>query len=453
MRHWTSLVLLLLLLLLPACSYDPGGNSTSQHGNDQKQATRTTHPACPTAATNVPAAPESGNVTLTVTGALSSPAEDALVQANLQRFHLAHPNIQVKWSPITSGDYPSIMRANIANGNAPDVFYLQPPMAPDYFHTNTLLDLSPYMAQDNVPMSAFGQSLISPFSCSGQVYGIPKDWSTLAIFYNKQMLQKAGLAVPPANWTWNDLRLYARKLTVLSDTHIYGITLAAMSSRWLAFLFANGGSVLNANGTRATFNNQAGVDALNFYASFQKDDGSSVMPVNLVAPAWRGDTLQAFGEQRVAMVIEGSWLIPYMQQKFPSVQYGIAPLPFTPAGKRANLLFTNAWAAYRNTRHPEAAWELIKYLTGQEAQGHVIQAGFALPSLKSLATDAALASHPDLRVFLDAGPYSIADYFGVYDDFIHHRLDLAVGNVLSGNTDAQTALDNAATQINQVLQS
>lgn len=450
MRRSISLFLL-LLFLLSACSYDTSGSSTNGHRSDQKPSTSTTKPACPTAATAVPAAPESGTVTLTVTGALSSPAEDALVQANLRKFQQAHPNIQIKWSPITSGDYPSIIRANIANGDAPDVFYLQPPMAPDYFRTNTLLDLSPYMTQDNVPMSAFGQSLISPFTCSGQVYGIPKDWSTLGIFYNKQMLQKAGLSVPPETWTWNDLRLYARKLTVLSDTHIYGITLPAMSSRWLAFLFANGGSVLSSDGMHAAFNNQAGVDALNFYASFQKDDGSSVMPVNLVAPAWRGDTLQAFGEQRVAMVIEGSWLIPYMQQKFPSVQYGIAPLPFTPAGKRANLLFTNAWAAYRNTRHPEAAWELIKYLTGQEAQGNVIHAGFALPSLKSLANDTALASHPDLRTFLDAGPYSIADYFGVYDDFIHRRLDLAIDNVLSGNSDAQTALDNAAIQINQAL--
>jgi multiple sugar transport system substrate-binding protein len=450
MRRLIVPFLFIFMLILAACGGGGGGGGGATGGGQQGLTGGNSYIACPGSTNTSAAASESGTVTLTVSGWSSSPAEDALVQQELNGFQQSHPNIKVNWSPIP-GDYVAKMRANSASGNLPDVFYMQPAMAPEYITSGKLLNLSPYMAKDNVPASNYYSSLLNPFTCkSGQIYGIPKDWGTLAVFYNKQLFQAAGVSFPSSNWTWDDMRADAKKLTKpgTAATSVYGITLPADSSRWLAFLFADGGTVLNSDGTQAAFNSQAGMDSLNFYAGFEKD-GSSVLPAN-VGAGWAGE---AFGKQRAAMALEGGWLIPYMKENFPNVQYDIAPVPTSPSGKRADLIFTNAWSAFSNTKHPEAAWELVKYMTGQEVQTTVLHSGFALPSLKSLANDPYFAQNPGVKTMFDAATYGYADNYGPHDGVIHTDLTQAVEKVLLGKADAQTALQDAASKINTELQS
>jgi multiple sugar transport system substrate-binding protein len=450
MRRLIVPFLVILTLLLAACGGGGASSSSSSGGVSQQGLSGgNSYIACPSSANTTAAAPESGTVTLTVSGWSSTPAEDALVQQNLHNFEASHPNIKVNWSPIP-GDYPTKMRANVASGTVPDVFYLQPAMSSEYISSSKLLNLSPYMARDGVKASDYYSALINPFVCtSGQVYGLPKDWSSLGVFYNKQMFQAAGLSAPTASWTWDELKADAQKLTKNPGTpnSVYGISLSADASRWGAFLLANGGSVLNKDGTQATFNNSTGVSTLDFYASFLKNN-TGALPTTVGAP-WNGD---AFGKQRAAMTIEGGWLIPYMASTYPNVQYGIAPLPMSPNGKQADLTFTNAWSASSSTKHPEAAWELVKYMTGSTVQASQLNAGFALPALQSLANAGYFTSHPDVKVLFDAATYSYADYYGPQDAAIHSDLATAIQEVMLGKQDAQTALNNAATQVDSSLQ-
>jgi multiple sugar transport system substrate-binding protein len=269
------------------------------------------------------------------------------------------------------------------------------------------------------------------------------------VFYNKQMFQAAGLSAPSASWTWTDFQNAAQKLTknAGSPNGTYGVALSADLSRWGAFLLQAGGTVLSKNGSQATFNNQAGMQAMQFYDSFFKNN-TGALPTTVGAP-WNGD---AFGKERAAMVIEGGWLIPYMSSTYPNVQYGIAPLPVGPNGTRANLSFTNAWSASSGTKHAEAAWELVKYMTGATVQGSQLNAGFALPTLKSLASASYFAGHSDFKTLFDAASYCYADYYGSQDSAIHTDLSNAIEEVLLNKQDAQTALNNAATQINTQLQ-
>lgn len=456
MKRLVTPFFILMLLLLAACGGATGGNGGGGGGGNGGGQTNkglsggNSYTACPSGASTATAAsPESGTVTLTVSGWTSTPAEDALVQQQLQNFMTANPDIKVNWSPIT-GDYPTKMRANIAGGNVADVFYLQPPMAPEYIKNNKLLNLSPYMARDNVKADDYYSSLVTPFSCKdGQVFGLPKDWDSLGVFYNKDLFQAAGVATPTANWTWNDFRDAAKKLTKSGNaaTSQYGITLPADASRYLAFLFAEGGTVLNQDGTQAAFNSQQGVDALNYYASFQTQDKSSVLP-SAVGAGWPGD---AFGKGRAAMALEGGWMIPFLKESYPNVKYDIAPVPVSPNGKRADLIFTNAWSGYAGTKHPDAAWKLIKYMTGSTVEKNMLEAGFAQPSLKSLANDPYFTSNPGFKVLFDAAQYGYADMYGPSDAYIHQELGVAVQAVLLGKSDAKAALDDAANKVNAQL--
>jgi multiple sugar transport system substrate-binding protein len=431
--------MLSLVVLLAACGGGGGPSGTGSGGKGPANALN----ACPKNTNTSPANSESGQINLTVAGWSSSPAEDALVQQALNQFMQQNSNIKVTWQVIP-GDYPTKMRANVASNNVPDVFYLQPGMAQEYIKAGKLLNLSPYMARDNVSASDFYASLMQPFDCAdGTVYGIAKDWNSLGLFYNKTMFQQAGLG-DPSNWTWSDLQNAAKTLTQ-GNTH--GIALPADTSRWGAFLFANGGQMLSNDGKQAAFASQQGIDAATFYTSFQLNK-TGVQPGD-VGAGWDGD---AFGKQQVAMTFEGGWMIPFMSQTFPDVQYGIAPVPSAPNGKRGNLLYTNAWAAYSGTAHPDAAWKLIQFLTGAGHQGDVLHDGFALPTVKSLEKDPYFQQNPGVAVLQQGADYGHADFYGAADSKVHSEVANALLAVMLGRSSVQDAFNTAAQNVNTWIQ-
>ncbi len=441
-RFWRVLGMfgmLSLVVLLAACGSGGGNTGTGSGGKGPTNALN----ACPTKTNTTAASPASGKIHLTVAGWSSSPAEDALVQQALNQFMQKNPDISITWQVIP-GDYPTKMRANVSTGNVPDVFYLQPGMAQEYIKGGKLLNLSPYMARDNVPASDFYSSLMQPFDCAdGTVYGIAKDWNSLGLFYNKTLFQQVGLG-DPSNWTWSDLQSAAQKLTKGST---YGIALPPDASRWGAFLFANGGKMLSSDGQQAAFNSQQGIDATNFYTSFQLNK-TGVRPGD-VGAGWDGD---AFGKQQVAMTFEGGWMIPFLSQSFPNVQYGIAPVPMAPNGKRGNLLYTNAWAAYSGTKNPDAAWKLIQFLTGAGHQGDVLRDGFALPTIKSLANDPYFQQNPGVAVLQQGANEGTADFYGAADSEVHTEVANALTAIMLGKSSVKDALTTAAQNVNTWIQ-
>jgi len=435
----SAVVALTLLAMLSACGGSGGSGGT---GSGLKGPTNALVP-CPQSTNTTAAAAESGKITLNVTGFSSSPAEDALVVQGFKNFEAKYPNITVSWSPIPTA-YDTKMRANVAANNVADVFYVTPAMAQEYTKAGKLLNLSPYMGRDNVSPSSFYANLQQPFDCAdGSVFGIPKDWNTLGLFYNKTMFQQAGLG-DPSNWSWSDLQSAAQKLTTGG---VHGVALPADASRYGAFLYADGGQVLSSNGKSAAFNSAAGVDSATYYTSFEANK-TGVQPSD-VGAGWDGE---AFGKQQVAMTFEGGWMIPFMSSTYPGVQYGIAPMPKAPNGQRGNLLYTNAWGAYSGTRHPDAAWKLIQYMTGASYQKQVLDDGFALPSIQSLSSDPYFAQNPGVKVLQDGAAYGHADFYGAADTEVHTQLSTALSSVMLGKSNVKDALSSAAQNVNTWIQ-
>ncbi len=360
----------------------------------------------------------------------SSPAETELLDNQIAEFNKTFPNIKVEKQVIT-GDYNEQMQANIAAKSEPDVYYLDVYQAPNFIERGVILPLDEYI--DKGDLKDFEDNLLAGFTKDGKVYGLPKDYNTLALFYNKDMFEAANSEVPT---TWEELRAAAKALTT-SD--VKGITLSNDAARFIPFIYQAGGDIFDGNSI--VFNTEEAAKGLDFYYSLIKD-GYADTPQNL-GVGWNGDAL---AQKKSAMVIEGGWMIPFMADAAPDVNYGIAKLP--KGDKEGDLAFTVAYVMSRNTKHQEAAAEVIKFLTGKQAQEMVAESGLAIPtrkSISSLYTD----KYPERKPLVDMVEFSKVYQFGTDSAKILDQLNQAGEKIQFGNvSNAKAALEEAAAALN-----
>ena len=203
-----------------------------------------------------------------LSGWASSPSETALLESLLYKFSVANPDILVKYEPIT-GDYKQALLTGIASGTEPDVFYL------DIFWWQELAKNDVLLPIDDLGLKRdeFIPALIDAFTYQDKTYGIPKDFNTLGMFYNKDLFDKAGLEYPTDDWTWDNLKESAAKLTDLSDTNkpVYGFCTPPDPGRFPVFVFQNGGTVMNADYSNTTLDSDAAAKAAEYYTSFRAE--------------------------------------------------------------------------------------------------------------------------------------------------------------------------------------
>ncbi|MDJ0707213.1 MAG: extracellular solute-binding protein [Leptolyngbyaceae cyanobacterium MO_188.B28] len=146
------------------------------------------------------------SVTIRLSGWGGSPTEAALLQEVLQDFEALHPHIKVKHEVIAE-QYMDVIKTRLIGEAAPDVFYLDVSVAPFLIRKDVLEPLNSYITSD-FNLADFEPSLLNPFIYQGQIYGLPKDYSTLVLFYNKHAFAAASLTEPPQ--TWEELSHYAQ---------------------------------------------------------------------------------------------------------------------------------------------------------------------------------------------------------------------------------------------------
>ncbi|MDQ6711229.1 MAG: ABC transporter substrate-binding protein [Candidatus Dormibacteraeota bacterium] len=368
-----------------------------------------------------------------------NPTENSLVKKYEADFMAKYPKIKVTQEEIPD-HFEDKIKTEMSANNEPDAMYVSTALMNFAAPNGRLLDLTPLMSKWGVNSDEYISTLMTPWQLNGKQYALPKDFGDLVLFYNKSMFSAKGLQ-PPASW--DDVKTDAKALTTATAK---GISLPADAARFDAFVFGYGGQVLSSDKTKAVFNDQKAQDALTFYSSFQLQDKSSDLPDKLGA-TWPGD---AFGKQKAAMVIEGGWLIPYMHDTYPSVQYGSIKLPRFPA-KQSTLLFTNGWGCSAKTKNQDACMLFVKYMTGKVVQQQVLQSGFALPSRKDLATDPAITSNPDVKNLFDSATFATAWTFGPHESKINDAQNNAIQSVLLGKSDVKTALDKAVADANAAI--
>ncbi|MFE8702444.1 ABC transporter substrate-binding protein [Cytobacillus sp. FJAT-54145] len=331
-------------------------------------------------------------VEITLAGWGSSPEEADLLKQVLADFEDKHPNIKVKHEVIAD-QYMDVIKTRLIGGEGPDVFYLDAFEAPGLIETGVLEPLDEYVNED-FDVEDFEKPLIEAFQKDGATYGFPKGYSTLALFYNKKMFEEAGVEVPK---TWDELREVSKALT--KGTDVYGFGQNAELARTYFIAESNGGEVVVDN--KANFADPKVVGALQPYVDQHLVDKTAAQPSD-VGAGWTGEM---FGQGKAAMVIEGNWAIPYIQNTFPDIEFGTAEVP-TINGKQGTMAFTVSYVMNAASEKKEAAWELMSYLTGKEGMETWTSKGFELPSRKSVAEKLGY-DKDELRGALVAGaPYA-----------------------------------------------
>ena len=343
--------------------------------------------------------------------------------------------ITIQYEPV-EGDYNAALFNALSAGTAGDIFYIPAETAPGILATGTVLPLN-----DVVDVGPFIDSLLEPFTMDGQVYGIPKDFNTLAVFYNKDLFDEAGVEYPNENDTWDS---FAQKLSGVNDLgdEVKGACVVADLARMGAFAFADGWQTFTQDDT-TNLENQGFVDAFTWYTGLVQD-GIAALPSDY-GQDWSGG---CFGTGNTGVAIEGAWILGYLRDTAPNLQYGTTFLPIAPSGESGNYTYTVAYGVNANSPNQEAALTVLEALTSEEAQQWVLENGLAIPSRESLEDNPYFQEDsPEAQankiIYEGATRGNVESYqFGaVGTDFIT-PINTALNAVATGQTQVEPALEH-----------
>jgi multiple sugar transport system substrate-binding protein len=388
---------------------------------------------------------ETEKVVVKLSGWGASPVEQRLLNHVLRDFEASHPTIKVQFEVIAD-QYMDVIKTRLIGDAAPDVFYLDALEAPFLMQQNVLEPLDPYITA-SLDLADFEKNLLQPFTTQNQIYGLPKDYSTLALFYNKQAFAAAGLTHPPK--TWQAFLKSSKQLTIDRDKDgkpdQYGFGVMPELARQAHAIHSMGGQVADAKGY-ATFASDAALKGLALAVEQYRNDRTSARPLDVGTNTGS----EMFGQGKAAMVSEGNWAIPYLQETFPDLDFATAECPQI-NGRPGTMVFTVAYVMNRQSKHKQEAWDLIAYLTGKEGMEKWTSTGFALPSRKSVAEKLKFDGDP-LRAPLLAGvSYATPWQIGQYPTAIANSFNNQYVGTLLGQKPLQKAMIQAQESANQQI--
>ncbi len=412
-RRGTALVALALFAVVAAACGGGSGFSGEQGGGDGEAAEGQTQ----------------GPAQLQLMVASSGEAEDKALRDIVAKYEEQSDNtVQLNVVP----EFDTTLQAALAAGDPPDVFFVTDLRLPDLVDAGALQPAEGKIEGED----DFYPSLKDAFTYEGQFWAPPKDFSTLALQYNVPMLEEAGVE-PPTNW--DELAAAAEELT--TDGRV-GLVLGAEYPRWGAFMFQAGGAVTNDDFTEMTVDSPEVKTALEYLTELH-EQGYAATQSELDA-GWPGE---AFGQEKAAMTIEGNWMVGAMNNDFPDVEWAVAELPAGPGGE-GTFAFTVAYGVAANAANPDASFDLVNYLVGEEAMLEYTTAFPVMPSRQSLADDW-LEANPDLEPFLAGGEYARAFQFSPGFQGALDTLNSGIEGLAGGNRkpeEVQAEVDEAGQQ-------
>ncbi|HEY5585612.1 MAG TPA: sugar ABC transporter substrate-binding protein [Ruminiclostridium sp.] len=306
--------------------------------------------------------------------------QEAGMKAIAAQFTKENPNITVKAEVTSSDQYWTKLEAAAVGGSLPDVFWMHPNNFIKYAKGGQFMDLTSKVASSSICKTTnFPADLVTLSTFDGKLYGIPKDYDTIGLWYNKALFDEKGISYPDDTWDWSKLKEVAKQLTDPSKG-IYGFAAYPDAQQVLYdFMYQNGGYPINEERTKSGYDSPESIAAMKYATDFSLVDKSSPTQAQLSNTS----ATQYFESGKVAMSFFGSWMTSeFYANEYTKKNCDVAVLP---KGKNRASMYnglSNVVAA--STKNPDAAWKFVEYLGSEEANKIQSDNGSAIPAFTGL---------------------------------------------------------------------
>ena len=365
-----------------------------------------------------------------------SAENETLMNVLIPAFEAENPGIKVnavshEWAELHDKVLVS------ANSNAlPDVARCDIAWLPEFQKMGILVALDEEMPNFAEVSGKLLDSAMSTAIINGHYYALALNTNSKIVFYNKAMLEAAGVSIPATMEEWIEA------VKKLSGENSKGQQVWGWNEPTLAgwnicpFIWSFGGALTNEDQTIATgyINGPATVKAVETFAELVK--AGAITGFNA------GDIpmTDGFGTGRYAMMLEGPWKSAELAGAYPDVAYGTAPIP---AGEGGSIsVLGGEDIAMFNTPNKEAAWKFMQFMTGEYAETEMAKCGQIPVNRAALESDTVKAA--DYAPFIEAIQTAKARPTVAAWSEMDNGLQVAMNAVVTGEKTAQEAMDELA---------
>ncbi|MFU8854390.1 ABC transporter substrate-binding protein [Micromonospora sp. SL1-18] len=394
------------------------------------------------------------DVTITWWTGQSKDAE-TLAEKLAAEFHASHPHITVNTSAgaSTTDELLTKLSAGFASGTYPDISYAYGSWAGQLAASGRTQNLTKWVTDPQIAWDEVPEAARTTATVDGKVIGVPALVDNLALIYNKTLFDAAHLAYPTDQWSWDDFRAAAKKLTDTSK-NLYGTAYSVSGGEdttWHLWplLWQHGGKIVD--GDKPAFNSDAGVAALETLRQIAVDDKS--MYLDQTDEKYR----QLFNANRIGMMISGPWELWDLAKA--KVNYGVAYLPgFN--GDHQTISGPDVWVMFDHAdpNRAGATRTFLQWLTSKETdiRWNLPNGNLPLRSSESGSKEFQdyCAQYPGAQKFFDnlANAKQARPTIEGYPE-VSGYVGQAVSSVLQGASKPKEALDKAAQQAAVTLRS
>lgn len=302
---------------------------------------------------------------------------------------------------------------------------------------------------DDAFKGRFIETFLQPSIMEGKTYGLPIAASARAMYYNKDILEKAGVANPPA--TWAELKDAAAKIKDTAGGSAYGFGLQGKEIETDVYyyyaMWSQGTEILNEDGTSG-LSTPGALEAAKLYKSFI-DEGLTQPGVTSNN---REDVQNLFKQGKIGMMITAPFLSNQIKEEAPDLKYGVAAIPAGPTGARGTYGVTDSIVMFKNSQNKEEAWKFLDFLFTTEQRAKFTQNEGFLPVNKEEAKMDYYVNNADLAAFTALLPDArFAPVIPGWEEIAQITSDAVQKIYLGSAEEIEPTLKDAAAKANTVL--
>lgn len=375
------------------------------------------------------------------------------LQDLFDEYRQKHPNVEIVYTKKNIENYEEGLVDALASGSGPDIFSIHNDWLPRYLDKVSAAPDNVFLYKDY--KSTFVDAAVQDFTKDNKIYGTAMAVDSLALYYNKDIMGSAGLAVPPK--TWDELSAHVQRIKKGDGKGYFSRSgLAAGTSSNVnravdilyLFMLQNRTVPFNADGTEPLFDRDItlsgnriypGQMALDYYTSF-----ANPVSLNYNWNARSDYSIDAFANGRTAYLYSYAYTRQTLQQKNPNLNFDVAPVP-QPDLDQPTVNFANYWGEVvsKQSKNQAVAWDLLKFLSSK-ASLDKYYAKNKQPSSRRDLIDLQI-NDPEIGVFAHAN-LTAKTFFKPNQAKIDNIFASMIDNVILNGVDVREALSQAAQQ-------